>query len=73
VKDATDIKQQCQLGIFRGVGAGLFNLFATFKMVGEPAPTGLMIVDRTPISTFYSNNCSPIDCYQKAFLGTRAN
>ena len=38
----TEILQQCQLGIFRGVGAGLFNLFAAFKYVGEPAPTGLL-------------------------------
>jgi hypothetical protein len=26
------------------VGAGLFNLFAAFKLVGEPAPTGLLMM-----------------------------
>jgi hypothetical protein len=29
-------------GIFRGALAGLYNLFATFLTVGEPAPTGLL-------------------------------
>ncbi|MCU0547361.1 MAG: hypothetical protein MUE44_35245 [Oscillatoriaceae cyanobacterium Prado104] len=38
----THTLQQCQLGVFRGVGAGLFNLSAAFKAVGEPAPTGLL-------------------------------
>ncbi|NJM59179.1 MAG: hypothetical protein HC849_01590 [Oscillatoriales cyanobacterium RU_3_3] len=28
--------------ILRGVGAGLFNLFASFKALGEPAPTGFL-------------------------------
>jgi hypothetical protein len=40
--DLTDILHQCHLGVFRGVGAGLFNLFAAFRSVGEPAPTGLL-------------------------------
>jgi len=27
-------------GLSHGVGAGLFNLSAPFKVIGEPAPTG---------------------------------
>jgi hypothetical protein len=34
------ILQQCQQGDFSWGRAGLFNLFASFKAVGEPAPTG---------------------------------
>jgi hypothetical protein len=30
---------QYRSGAFLWVGAGLFNLFAPFKAVGEPAPT----------------------------------
>ena len=30
------------LGVIRGVGAGLFNLLATFKVLDEPVPTGLL-------------------------------
>jgi hypothetical protein len=30
------------MGDFWWDGGGLFNLFATFKMVGEPSPTGLL-------------------------------
>ncbi|MCU0542787.1 MAG: hypothetical protein MUE44_11420 [Oscillatoriaceae cyanobacterium Prado104] len=37
----SEILHQCQLGIYRGAGAGLFNLSAGLKAVGEPAPTGL--------------------------------
>ena len=33
---------QGHLGVFGGVGAGLFNLSAAFKAVGEPAPTALL-------------------------------
>jgi hypothetical protein len=31
--------QQCQQGDFLWGRAGLFNLFVSFKAVGEPAPT----------------------------------
>ncbi|WP_293359552.1 MULTISPECIES: hypothetical protein [unclassified Microcoleus] len=31
-------------GILRGVGAGLFNLSASFKVISEPAPTGITII-----------------------------
>jgi hypothetical protein len=34
--------QQCQSGDFSWGRAGLYNLFATFLTVGEPAPTGLL-------------------------------
>jgi hypothetical protein len=33
---------QLVIGIYSRDGAGLFNLFATFLTVGEPAPTGLL-------------------------------
>jgi large subunit ribosomal protein L28 len=36
----SEILQQCQQGDFSWGRAGLFNLFASFKAVGEPAPTG---------------------------------
>ncbi len=35
----TEILQQCQSGDFWWGRAGLFNLFATRKAFGEPAPT----------------------------------
>jgi hypothetical protein len=37
---SAEILHAGQLGVVRGVGAGLFNLSAAFKAVGEPAPTG---------------------------------
>jgi hypothetical protein len=38
ISDLTEILQQCQQGDFSWGMAGLFNLFASFKAVGEPAP-----------------------------------
>jgi hypothetical protein len=39
------------IGVFHGVGAGLFNISAAFKYVGEPAPTGLL----TMVQELYFN------------------
>lgn len=45
--------------VIGGMGAGLFNLFATFKIVGEPAPTGITAIYSRIKSP--AGGCLPID------------
>ena len=54
VQDIPDIFHQICLGFYRGVGAGLFNLFVLFGAIGEPAPTGLLkMVRNVSLSGFF--------------------
>ncbi|NJK73834.1 MAG: hypothetical protein HC786_24410 [Richelia sp. CSU_2_1] len=55
----SEILHQCKLGVVRGVRAGLFNLFAALKIVGEPAPTEWSIVVQYVGCTVFSHQDAP--------------
>ncbi|MCU0547360.1 MAG: hypothetical protein MUE44_35240 [Oscillatoriaceae cyanobacterium Prado104] len=57
------------IGVFHGVGAGLFNLSAVFKAVGEPAPTGLLEM----VQYLSFSEAEPLDLRYQADPGNENN